>query len=63
MNAVTMEFLDAQVLLDAIMKLEHRADPDRIDAGHYKVIVQLCQAIGAPQFHTEYFTRKAATTA
>ena len=57
--SVTMSTLDAQVLLDAIMKLEHRTDPDRIESGHYKVIVQLCQALEAPQFHTEYFARKA----
>jgi hypothetical protein len=31
-------------------------------SGHYRIITQLCVALEAPQFYTEHFARKAATT-
>jgi len=60
--AITLTTLDAQALLDAIVRLEHRMDYPRLESGHYRIITQLCVALEAPQFYTEHFARKAATT-
>ena len=59
---ITLTTPDAQALLDAIVRLEHRTDYPRLESGHYRIITQLCVALEAPQFYTEHFARKAATT-
>jgi hypothetical protein len=60
--SITLTTLDAQAILDAIVRLEHRTDHERLETGHYRTITQLCVALEAPQFYTEYFARKAVTT-
>jgi hypothetical protein len=61
--AITLTTLDAQALLDAIVRLENRSNGKiELEAGHYRTITQLCVALEAPQFYTEHFARKAATT-
>jgi hypothetical protein len=59
--SITITADDAHAILDAIVRLEHRTK-DKIDAGHYRIITRLCQTLEAPQFYTEHFARKAATT-
>jgi hypothetical protein len=58
---ITLTTLDAQALLDAIMLLSPTSS-HLLESGHYRIITQLCVALEAPQFYTEHFARKAATT-
>jgi len=60
--SVTIAADDAHAILDAIVRLEHRTEYERLGAGHYRIITRLCQTLEAPQFYTEYFARKAVTT-
>lgn len=55
---ISMTAYDAQILLDAIVKLEHNSDV-RIEAGHYSAIARLCKATDAPEFFTDYFVNKS----
>lgn len=60
--SITITTDDAHAILDAITRLEHRADYERLNAGHYRIITRLCQVLEAPQFYTEYFARKSINT-
>ena len=60
--SITITADDAHAILDTIVRLEHRMEYERLDAGHYRIITRLCQTLEAPQFYTEYFARKSVTT-
>lgn len=58
MQTITLTEDQAQSILSALVELEHNTK-DRIETEHYKAITELCQALEAPQFYTEYFARKS----
>jgi hypothetical protein len=51
---------DKQNILSALLRMEHKCS-DSMFKDEYEAAVRLAQDVGAPQFITEYFARKALT--
>ena len=58
MNTITLAEEQAQDLLAALIRMEHKTTGS-MKVGEYWAACALAQAVQAPQFITEYFARKA----